>query len=364
MTIEKLSALSDLPIPPGDILEEELEARGMTQKELAARLGRPPQAINEIIKGKKAITPETAIGLEKVLGINAKFWTNLESDYRMVLARNREHEVLAANLASLNEYPIREMTKRGWFQPNKDKESLLKALMSFLGVANPEPLAYHAAVGFRITEAAQQSISPGALAVWLRKGEMDAGMVQTEDYNEEVFTEALFQIRGMTESSPEEFLPEMSRLCARAGVAFCMVPELPKSGANGVARWLTERKALIQMSIRGKWADIFWFTFFHEACHLIKHRAQRRIVIDGLDGSPDMAEIEAEADQFAGDYLIPPAAWTTFCDQGNFGASNVIGFSQSVGIAPFIVVGRLQKEGKVGYNRLTSLKQRYQWIVS
>ena len=87
MTIKKLGALSDLPIPPGDVLEEELETRGMTQKELAARLGRPPQVVNEIIKGKKAITPDTAIGLEKVLGINAQFWTGLESDYRMVLAR-------------------------------------------------------------------------------------------------------------------------------------------------------------------------------------------------------------------------------------------------------------------------------------
>lgn len=364
MTIEKFRALSDLPIPPGDILEEELEARGMTQKELSARLDRPPQAVNEIIKGKKAVTPDTAIALEKVLGIDAKFWTNLEDDYRMVLARNREREALAANLASLDEYPIKEMVKRGWIQMDKDKVALLKSLMSFLGVANPEPLAYHAAVGFRITEAAQQSISAGALAIWLRRGEMDAGLVRTNNYNEEAFAEGLLQIREMTVKPPEEFLPEMSRLCAQAGVAFCMVPELPKSGANGVARWLTDQKALIQMSIRGKWADIFWFTFFHEACHLIKHRTQRRIVIDGLDGFPDMAEMEAEANQFAGDFLIPSAAWNTFCDQGDFSTSDVVGFSQSVGIAPFIVAGRLQKEGKVSYNRLTSLKQRYQWVVS
>ncbi len=99
MIVEKLSVLSDLPIPPGDVLKEELEARGMTQKELAARLGRPPQAINEIINAKKAITPETAIGLEKVLGIDAQFWTNLEADYRMVLARDHERDALERNLA-------------------------------------------------------------------------------------------------------------------------------------------------------------------------------------------------------------------------------------------------------------------------
>ncbi len=90
MTTRNDRVYSDMPIPPGDVLREELDARRMTQKELAARLGRPIQAINEIIKGKKAITPETAIGLEKELGIDARFWTNLEADYRLALARNLE----------------------------------------------------------------------------------------------------------------------------------------------------------------------------------------------------------------------------------------------------------------------------------
>ncbi len=88
--------VSDMPIPPGEILEEELEARGMSQKELAARMRRPPQVINEIIKAKKSITPATAIGLEKALGIDAHFWSNLESNYRLALARNRDKETLSA----------------------------------------------------------------------------------------------------------------------------------------------------------------------------------------------------------------------------------------------------------------------------
>ena len=363
MTIEKLRALSDLPIPPGEVLAEELEARGMTQKELAARLDRPAQAINEIIRAKKAITPDTAIGLERVLGIDAKFWTNLEADYRMALSRNLERDALAANLPYLDEYPIREMVKRGWIEAGQDKRGKLEALLSFLGVATPEPRAYQAAVGFRITEAAQQRISPGALAVWLRKGELDAEGIHTADYDAEAFRDALVKIRGMTERAPEEFLPEMSTLCAQAGVAFCMVQELPKSGANGATRWLTDRKVLIQMSIRNKWADIFWFTFFHEACHLLMHRTQRRIVIDGLDADPDMAEIEAEADRFAADFLIAPDAWRDFCDEGRFTEGAIRMFAQTVGIAPFIVVGRLQREQRVSYSRLAGLKRRYLWIT-
>ena len=123
-----------------------------------------------------------------------------------------------------------------------------------------------------------------------------------------------------------------------------MVPELPKSGANGATRWLTDSKALIQMSIRNKWADIFWFTFFHEACHLLKHRTQRRMVIHGLDADPDVAALEAEANRFAGDFLIDPREWSDFCDGGYFTADSVKEFARSAGVAPFIVVGRLQKE--------------------
>ena len=362
MTTSSPRTYSDLPIPPGEVLEEELEARWMTQKELAARLGRPAQAINEIIGGKKTITPETAIGLGKVLGIDAQFWTTLETDYRMTLARKREEDTLTANVQWLENYPIRDMLKRGWIQAGRDRSGRLEALMSFLGVAIAEPQAVQKAVGFRITEAAQHKVSLGALAVWLRKGELDAQKVSTADYDEETFKEALSQIREMTSQAPSEFIPAMSALCAEAGVAFCMVRELPKSGANGATRWLTDRKALIQMSIRNKGADIFWFTFFHETCHLLRYRTQRRIVIDGLDADPEVAEIEAEADRFARDFLIAPQDWNGFCADDDFTPGSVQEFARSVGVAPFIVVGRLQKERHIGYNQLTTLKPRYQWM--
>ena len=353
---------SDMPIPPGEILEEEIEARGMTQKELAARLGKPAQAINEIIKGKKAITPDTAIGLGKVLGISPHFWNTLEADYRMMLARNREREAIAANVQWLDDYPIREMIKRSWIKAGRDKPSRLEALMNFLGVADAEPKVYQNAVGFRITEAAQQKVSMGALAAWLRKGELEAQEVATADYDEVAFRRALVTIRGMTEDPPEKFDPVMRTLCAGAGVAFCTVQELPKSGANGATRWLSPQKALIQMSLRNKWADIFWFTFFHEACHVLMHR-RRQVVIDGLNGDTDMAPMEEEADRFARDRLIPPREWGEFRSGVTFTPSSVKAFARSVNVAPFVVVGRLQKEKLISYRQLSSLKRRYEWVV-
>src|SRR5258708_7779425 len=90
---------SDLPVHPRGLLVEELEARGITQKRLAEAMGRPPQVISEIVNGKKAITAETALQLERVLDIPAHFWMNLQTDHDLTVARlATEHERLAASL--------------------------------------------------------------------------------------------------------------------------------------------------------------------------------------------------------------------------------------------------------------------------
>ncbi|MEX2032259.1 MAG: HigA family addiction module antitoxin [Dehalococcoidia bacterium] len=78
---------SDLAIHPGELLAEEIEVRHMTQKALAEAIGRPAQVVNEIVRGKKAITAETAIQLEEALGISAHLWLNLQSEYELTLAR-------------------------------------------------------------------------------------------------------------------------------------------------------------------------------------------------------------------------------------------------------------------------------------
>ena len=356
-------AYSDLPIPPGEVLAEEIAARKMPQRELAALMGCQPQVVNEIIRGKRAITPDTAIALVNVLGGDPQFWINLENDYQTTLARQIQENALLSEAQWLKEYPVRELIKRGWLPPAQDAESKIQALRNFLGATTTtiEPEVYQKAVGFRITEAAQRKISPGALNAWLRKGELEAQEIPTADYDATAFTAALFTIRGMTQQPPADFVPAMTKLCADAGVAFCVVQELPKSGANGVARWLTNRKALLQMSVRNKWADIFWFSFFHESAHILKH-STHTIVIDGLVNDLTTGELETEADQFARDFLISPDDWNSFCAGRNFAPSAIREFAESIDVAPFIVVGRLQKERRIPYNLLTSLKRRYTWV--
>jgi addiction module HigA family antidote len=341
------------------LLEEELEVRGMTQRELAKRTGRPVQVINEIVRGKKTITHETALELEKVLGIPAHVWINLESIYRMTLARNQERSRLEQQAGWLDKFPVKEMERRGWLPSHPDKVDKVRALLEFLGIATFENTWIEAAVGFRITGGGK--VSEEALAVWLRKGEIDGRQLATETYSESRFLDALDKIREVTSRGPQEFMPEMRRLCAEAGVAFVLTQEFPRSGANGVARWLTPEKALIQLSIRWSWADVFWFTFFHEACHVLKHDLKIPYVEGKLINKRDAA-VEAEADEFAGDSLIQPPDWARFVEAGDWSAPAVRRFAQEVNIDPGIVVGRMQHEGIIPFSQLSGLKSRYQWV--
>lgn len=94
--VTKTDAYPDIAIPPGEYLAEEIEARGISQKELSRRMGRPLNAINEIINGKKAITAETALQLEEVMQeIPARFWLNLETDYRLTKALTNKRTKVA-----------------------------------------------------------------------------------------------------------------------------------------------------------------------------------------------------------------------------------------------------------------------------
>ncbi|WP_242046589.1 HigA family addiction module antitoxin [Cylindrospermum sp. FACHB-282] len=117
---------------PGDTLLEVLEERGMTQAELAERTGRPKKTINEIIKGKAAITPETALQLELVFNIPASFWNNHERHYREFLAQQEEKKRLKKQVSWLKGIPVTAMIKSGWIRRHQDKVELRGCLKSLI----------------------------------------------------------------------------------------------------------------------------------------------------------------------------------------------------------------------------------------
>jgi len=350
--------IPDYLVTPGEILEEYLEAYSMTQTELADRTGLTKKTINEIIKGKSPITSETALKLERSLGRAAHFWNNLERQFQEDRSRFAEKKSLENRLDWLKRLPMTQLTKLGWIPKKNEKIAQLTEVLRFFGVASPEQwetvwrehqVAYRQTKRF---EACAESVS-----AWLRRGEIEARQIHCEPFNKTAFLKALDMIRRLTVEEPDVFQPRVVDICASVGVAVVFVPELPKTGVYGATKWIGN-KAVIQLSLRYKSNDHLWFTFYHEAGHIVKHgRKEVFIEGNGFDG-----EKEEEANVFARDTLIPPAALRNFIQSWD-GRSLVPikNFAQKINIAPGIVVGRLQHDGLLLNSHGNRLKVFYQW---
>jgi HTH-type transcriptional regulator / antitoxin HigA len=361
---EKKAFKPNYAVPPGETLKETIESLGMSQAELAQRTGRPKKTINEIIKGKAAIMPDTAIQLERVLGVPASFWNNLERNYQETLARLREEEQLQSQLKLLNSFPVTSLVKKGWLPKRRSEVEKLKALLNFFGVAGIsewQDLWERSQPVFRKSMAFESNRA--AVAAWLRKGELDAIQRECKPYRERAFRAALTALRGLTEETPEVFEAEMKRLSAKAGVAVVLVPELPGTHLYGATRWVSANRALIQLSLRGKSDDHLWFTFFHEAGHILLH-GKKEVFIEAKDeGCRDIGggEKEQEANRFAQDLLIPPDKYKAFIEAMRFSEADIRGFAKEIGIAPGIVVGRLQHDEVIPFSAGNTLKTRFKF---
>jgi HTH-type transcriptional regulator / antitoxin HigA len=351
----------DVAIPPGETLADILEQIGMTQAELAERTGRPYKTINEIIKGKAAITPETAIQFEAVLKVPARFWNNLEMNYRETLARIEEREILTEQIEWLNAVPVKAMIEYGWIKYFEDKIDQLKEIFLFFSVASVKgwEKTWDKKLGCVFRKSEKYELDKVALAVWLRKGQIESEKLECQLFDTEKFCAILPEVRKLTSAEPDIFVNRLRELCASAGVAVVFVRELKNVPVNGVTYWLNTNKAVIQLSLRYKTDDHLWFSFFHEAGHILKHG--KRDFYDEL--TEDNKEWELEANEFAANYLIEKSAYNYLITQRRtFDEGIVKTFASSVGIAPGIVVGRLQYDGRLTYQSgLNRLKRRFKW---
>lgn len=339
----------DWASPPGETIADLLEERDWTQAQLAERLGYTTKHISQLINGKAALTEETALKLERVLGSTAASWLNREAQYRAQLAKIEEQNLLRSWVAWLDELPVKELMHKGII-PNcrldaKNKPGVVKELLSFFGVASPDDWRTHYVgmqASFRQTRPDQCDV--GAISAWLRQGEIAAEQLPSPRYHKAKFEKAVEEIRKLTVLAPEEFVPQMHQQCWSAGVVLVFVPSVPRARTSGVARWLNPHKALIQLSLYGKTNDKFWFNFFHEAAHILLHADQKKDIFldDWGQGEKLESQKEDEANQWAREFLIPSEYDGELPNLRSKEA--VEEFAGKLGIHPAIVVGRLQHE--------------------
>lgn len=352
--------------PPGESILDITEERGWTQNDLARRLGFTEKHVSLLINGKATLSVDAAQRLERVVGGSADFWLAREANYQSHLARLETAEQHARWVSWLDELPVKELmaakaiTKQRLIEKNKPK--LVEACLRFFGVASPEEWRTHYGgmqAAFRRTRADQCDV--GAISAWLRLGERYAEQVTASKYHRARFRQALAEIRSLTCDEPSSFEPRMRQLLSEAGVTFVLVPAIPRSHVCGVARWLSPTRPLIQLSLYGKTNDKFWFTFFHEAAHILLHAGSRQekesVFLDDPSANPTDDPEEHEANEWAGDWLIPPQYSNHLATLRSKQA--VTNFAQEIGVHPGIVVGRLQHDCLIEPSWMNSLKESF-----
>jgi HTH-type transcriptional regulator/antitoxin HigA len=345
----------DYAVAPGETLAETLESLGMSQAELALRTGLAVVSINRIIKGLQPITADTANKFELVTGVSASLWNNLEAQYREQLAKIEERKRFEKDRDWLKTIPIKELIKRKAIQDTKDEVTLVRNVLSFYGVSSVS--AYHKWIkihGFAARRSQTIQSDPAALAAWLRLGEIEASKIECEPYSKQNFVKAIETIRGLTTADPSEFIPQMVQHCAKAGVALTLVPELPRASWHGASKWISSDKAMILLNLRGKREDQFWFSFFHEASHILQDSKKELFTNDGSAEDP----CEKKANDFAFEVLIPKP----YCDRivKIQRERDVIALAAELKIAPGIVVGQFQRRTK-RWSWFNKLVRRFRW---
>ena len=346
---------TDYAIPPGETLRELLDEKGLTQRDLARRTGLSPKHINRLLQGLVPLSPDVAQRLEHVTGTPARIWNRLEANYQSDLQRLRKERDLAQYSAWLARMPVKELVKRETLpEAPADKVSRIDQMLSFFGVASIDAWDdVYGSVACAFRQSKAYETKPGAVAAWLRLGELAAQDIRCQPFDRRGLQAALLQLRALTTEPPEVFGPKMQQICAAHGVAVVFIEEIPGARASGVTRWLTPNKALIQLSLRYRTDDHLWFTFFHEIAHVLRHGKTIVWIEDNSTSASDPKE--AEADKFACDVLIPPKDAKELPQLKTDAA--VRKFSASIGVAPGIVVGRLQHDGYWAHSRGHSLKR-------
>jgi len=348
----------NLVFPPGETLKEVLEERGMTQAELASRMGRPKKTISEIITGKTRLTDVTALELETVLGISAAVWSNLQHAYDRFHATEAHEEQLGHQIELLKELPLREMVKHGMVAHVSGKSAQLRAVLEFFAVSSLDAwrAKYEQPVAaFRASNKAKI----GARAAWYRKSELELEKLAPgcPEYSPEAFKDALKEARALTREPTHQGFAKAVQLCRRAGVVLIMVRELPVAGVSGATIWRNKTPGIV-LTLRFKSDDQLWFSFLHEAGHVLLHRGKMFLEV----GTKTRDVSEREADKFAADWLIPLTDFGRLKASARLTSETVESFANEQGICRGIVVGRLQHEGLIPLNHMNGFKRRLQWL--
>lgn len=343
--------------PPGETVREVAQRKGLTQAFVASALGVAESELPRVLDGDLPINKARAERLATHIGASPQFWLTREAQYRQAL--KSIHNDSQAWVSSL---PFADMAKFGWLDAASNAADKLRHAFAFFGVSSVDEwreawLSEHAGLTVYRTSPVFTTQAAAAIA-WLRQGELAASHIRTAQWSRADFERLLPELKPLTRlHKPSEFLQQVQRNCAACGVAVVIVRAPKGCPASGATR-VRSGQAILQLSARYLRDDSFWFTFFHEAGHLVLH--EDRLFLEWSEKRHLDEKEELEANDFAGKVLIPPSQEAALRALPHEYKS-IMRFARNLSVSPGIVVGQLQHRGLVPRDKLNFLKKRYTW---
>jgi addiction module HigA family antidote len=336
---------------PCETLVEKLQEIGMGPKEFAIRTGKPEKTITAVLNGESSITPEMAIIFENVLKIPARFWLENQREFDEYIARTKRVAVIEEAIDWAKSFPYAQMAKNGWVAATRKAEEKAEKLFHFFGFSNKTAwenyyLEQKLKLSFRIS--LKHTNEPFAVSAWLRQGEILASNLQVADFDERKFKANLQIIKGIMAEQSADFFPKLQNLCAEAGVKVVYTPCLPKAPISGSSRWINDTP-LIQLSARYRQNDRFWFTFFHEAGHILLH-GKKYISLENIDFSDAEVDKEKEADEYSENRTFSLEQEEEVLAAAPLNEDDIVSFAQKFNTHPAIIIGRFHHKGLLPYH--------------
>lgn len=346
---------------PGHYLQEIIDDMGVTQEEFARRLGTTGKTLSDLLKGKINLSQKIALNLSIMLGTSVDVWLNIQKTYtekvlEIERKKARDKEVTSAAAIDYDYFSTLGVVTKVRKAADKADE-LLKyfKISSFDVFKEPDFLVnYRTAIN---SVNVNNTLNSNA---WVQTALNMGQNIDTNAINLRRLKGHLRKIRGMTLQKPAEFLPELSDILRSCGIAFVLLPHLRNSGVNGAVKWINREKVILAMNDRRKYADVFWFSLFHEIGHVFQKRRAMLIIdgqVDEIEAAPNRLEIEA--DVFARDHLLSEGPYSAYISKNSYSRDSVIRFAKESEIHPGIVVGRLQKDGLIGFDKLNGLREKF-----
>lgn len=338
--------------PPGETIVQAAAERGISDSELATRLGLATQQLADLFVGSLPITLGLAETLSATVGASREFWISRDAQYHDDLRR-----VEADQWAQ--RFPISQMVEFGWILQPADWHQQIDACLQYFQVDGPADWesrygqAVHTA---HYRKSPTYDVDAAATSAWFRACEAQAeGQSTSGSFDADRFANTVADLVGLTRiKDPAQFIPQLTAQCADAGVVVVVVRPPKGCPVSGVARTYRDRP-LIQLSARHLSDDHFWFSFFHEAGHIVLHPGEEMYIDNFDDGLND--DVEAEANAFAERHLFPAGITV----QGRPTLRTIVRAAQANGVSTGVVVGQLQHRGAIRQNQFNTLKRRYTW---